>query len=64
MSVAILNDGRPAICQQDQDISSFIQLEISHADGIIIEEDKPIPNAVNLQQGIALRISTLREDLR
>jgi hypothetical protein len=64
MVVAILDDGRPAIRQQDQYISSFTQLELHDADGIIIEEGKPIPNAANLQQGIALRIPTLREDLR
>jgi hypothetical protein len=57
MIVAILNDCRPAIGQQDQNLSPLIHFKLNHSDGVIIEEGYPIPNAPDLQQGITLCIS-------
>ena len=64
MVVAILNDRCPAISQQHQNLSPLIHLKLNHSDSIVIEEGYPVPNASDLQQGITLRISSLREYLR
>lgn len=55
--VVILYDCCPAISQHHQYLSPLIHLKLYHSNRIIIEENNPIPNAPDLQQGITLRIA-------
>lgn len=64
MGLAILDDGCPAVGQHHQYFSLFVELKPRDADGAIVEEDDSLLDAVDFEEGVALRISASGEDLR
>jgi hypothetical protein len=48
IGLVVLNDGCTTVCKKDQDFSFLIKLELYDSNGVIIEENNTILNALDL----------------